>query len=536
MARGEAAASNASTRERHFPAMGRGTRDGLVGSAELSRRALLQPAAIARAEVIAVVAAQAEVDPEFSIFSKPIILHVSSAFSKSSLIEILILQSFTFILLPCRCAEFAGHRSSCSGFEPNYDPDGGLSDSDSLEDSSASTNDENVSRQKRLLEDALFGFFKKENKRLKAPSVGRDAFSVYSGKYFSEIIKRMPIGRKDVISKYGYECLLKYERTEVPSPFVRWLVGCVDTVSSQLIIVDEKIIELSKQSVHLVLGLPKSGVVAMPNKESGKNFIMSRFNLAELPNVTYFGNLLMSSEELSEEDTFICFMIVPMSCFLFPSSSDQIHTDVFSILEDPSATRGFDMCFLVYEWILSSINKSYTLTKLDFGVRVVDQGVPRTTAWKGNLIKHFSELDRKRSNLFGRRQFKKHDDSKAHVGARHSNTRSMDVSLAFKDNLMSTFANIINGIFESTHSLNTKQCSLQNIQEETTLNVLNFSSEYKRSSLFSVAGEENFQKTGSTFKESTSILIEKGKTHCERSSAAVGMHTKIDEKLKKEVS
>uniref|UniRef100_A0A8I7BBC8 Uncharacterized protein n=1 Tax=Hordeum vulgare subsp. vulgare TaxID=112509 RepID=A0A8I7BBC8_HORVV len=115
----------------------------------------------------------------------------------------------------------------------------------------------------------------------------------------------------------------------------------------------------------------------------------------------------------------------------------------------------------------------------------------------------------------------------------------MDASLAFKDNLMSTFANvlpvqIINGIFESTHSLNTKQCSLQNVQEETTLSVLKFLSEYKRSSLFSVAGEENFQKTGSTFKESTSILIEKGKTHCERSSAAaVGMHTKIDEKLKK---
>ncbi|XP_044985591.1 uncharacterized protein LOC123452915 isoform X3 [Hordeum vulgare subsp. vulgare] len=425
MACGEAAASNASTRERHFPAMGRGTRDGPVGSAELSRRALLQPAAVAGAGG-------------------------DSRRRRSS----------------GRCAEFAGHRSSCSGFEPNYDPDGGLSDSDSLEDSSASTDDENVSRQKRLLEDALFGFFKKENKRLKAPSVGRDAFSVYSGKYFSEIIKRMPIGRKDVISKYGYECLRKYERTEVPSPFVRWLVGCVDTVSSQLIIVDEKIIELSKQSVHLVLGLPKSGVVAMPNKESGKNFILSRFNLAELPNITYFGNLLMSSEELSEEDTFICFMIVAMSCFLFPSSSDQIHTDFLSILEDPSATRGFDMCFLVYEWILSGINKyvmfgketgrkpkvfdfcAYCLAvlyldKLDFGVRVVDQGVPRTTAWKGNLIKHFSELDRKRSNLFGRRQFKKHDDSKAHVGARHSNTRSMDASLAFKDNLMSTFANVL---------------------------------------------------------------------------------------------
>ncbi|KAI4977755.1 hypothetical protein ZWY2020_014309 [Hordeum vulgare] len=121
MARGEAAASNASTRERHFPAMGRGTRDGPVGSAELSRRALLQPAAVAWA-------------------GGDSHRHRSSG----------------------RCAEFAGHMSSCSRFEPNYDPDGGLSDSDSLEDSSASTDDENVSRQKRLLEDALFGFFKKE--------------------------------------------------------------------------------------------------------------------------------------------------------------------------------------------------------------------------------------------------------------------------------------------------------------------------------------------------------------------------------------
>ncbi|KAI4978511.1 hypothetical protein ZWY2020_015264 [Hordeum vulgare] len=121
MARGEAAASNASTRERHFPAMGRGTRDGPVGLAELSRRALLQPAAVAGAGG-------------------------DNRRRRSS----------------GRCAEFAGHRSSCSGFEPNYDPDGGMSDSDSLEDSSASTDDENVSRQKRLLEDALFGFFKKE--------------------------------------------------------------------------------------------------------------------------------------------------------------------------------------------------------------------------------------------------------------------------------------------------------------------------------------------------------------------------------------
>ncbi|KAE8800745.1 hypothetical protein D1007_23748 [Hordeum vulgare] len=165
-----------------------------------------------------------------------------------------------------KCAEFAGQRSSCSGFEPNYDPDGGLSDSDSLEDSSASTDDENVSRQKRLLEDALFGFFKKE--------------------------------------------------------------------------------------------------------------------------VLY-------------------------------------------------------------------------LDKLHFGVRVVDQGVPRTTAWKGNLIKHFSELDRKRSNLFGRRQFKKHSSylmvNKMSPLTRTNLSNEFNEKDCQKDNTVENAAHAANQVSKCINKLGTKE-------------------------------------------------------------------------------
>ena len=53
------------------------------------------------------------------------------------------------------------------------------------------------------------------------------------------------------------------------------------------------------------------------------------------------------------------------------------------------------------------LSKVLYLDKLDFGVRAVENGAPRILAWKGNLIKHFSELDRKKRNLFGRRPFKK---------------------------------------------------------------------------------------------------------------------------------
>lgn len=196
-----------------------------------------------------------------------------------------------------------------------------------------------------------------QNNRVKVPGVGRDVFSVYSTKYFAQKLKHMSIGRKDVISKYGFDHLLKFEKTQLPSRFIRWILCCVDSVSSQIIIVDEKIIPLSKDSVHFVLGLPNTGVVPMPNKERGRNFLRSRFNLSDLPNVTFFGNMLTSSQDLSEEDTFICFTVIAMSCFLFPSSNGHIHTDFLFLLEDPTATRGYDICFLIYEWIMAGINK-----------------------------------------------------------------------------------------------------------------------------------------------------------------------------------
>lgn len=186
---------------------------------------------------------------------------------------------------------------------------------------------------------------------------GRHVFSVFSTKYFADILRRMSSGRKYVISKYGFEPLLKFEKTDIPSRFVRWIVECVGTVSSQIIVANEKIISISKDSVHCVPGLPNSGDLATQDKDSGRNFILSRFSLTKMSNITFFGDMLISSDFLSEEDTFICFMVIAMSCFLFPSYSDQIHTEFLTLLVDSKRTSGFDFCALVYDWILTGINK-----------------------------------------------------------------------------------------------------------------------------------------------------------------------------------
>uniref|UniRef100_M8BMD3 Uncharacterized protein n=1 Tax=Aegilops tauschii TaxID=37682 RepID=M8BMD3_AEGTA len=110
-------------------------------------------------------------------------------------------------------------------------------------------------------------------------------------------------------------------------------------------------------SVPGVCGLLDSGDLATQDKDSGRNFILSRFSLREMPNITFFGDMLISSDFHSEEGTFICFMVIAMSCFLFPSSSDQIHIEFLTLLVNPKRTSGFDFCALVYDWILTGINK-----------------------------------------------------------------------------------------------------------------------------------------------------------------------------------
>ena len=43
---------------------------------------------------------------------------------------------------------------------------------------------------------------------------------------------------------------------------------------------------------------------------------------------------------------------------------------------------------------------------LDFSSRNVDQTTPRVRVWRGNMIKVFSDLDRKSRHQFGKKQLK----------------------------------------------------------------------------------------------------------------------------------
>ncbi|CAM0882616.1 unnamed protein product [Alopecurus aequalis] len=326
---------------------------------------------------------------------------------------------------------------------------------DSFDQTLCSSDKENVNPGiKTCWDDALFQFFRNEAvKSLKNDfssflseshawrkmhlvddhSIGRDDFSSYSPKYYGEVLKSMSSHQKRVIQKFGFGSLLLFEKTHIPSSFVRWLATCVDPVSSQIIIDDSKVISLSKSSVHHVIGLPNGGSVPMPESDRGANFILSMFGLTELPHITFFGNL----EFLSSATTSLRFII-------------------------------FD--------------------SLDFGARIVDQTVPRISVWNGNLINFFSELDYRKKNLFGKRQLKKIlaccyrefgalGDGITSTNVPSATSGSSFFPMGFKENLHLRFgsfidAKVIDGIVDSV-------LALPAAKDVIVSNVLQFLTDFK---------------------------------------------------------
>lgn len=64
------------------------------------------------------------------------------------------------------------------------------------------------------------------------------------------------------------------------------------------------------------------GFTHFSDANAGRGFILPHFNVTSIPPASFFTNKLNSiSEELPDEDIFICFMCVAFSTFLCPNSS-----------------------------------------------------------------------------------------------------------------------------------------------------------------------------------------------------------------------
>uniref|UniRef100_A0A0D3GPP7 Ubiquitin-like protease family profile domain-containing protein n=1 Tax=Oryza barthii TaxID=65489 RepID=A0A0D3GPP7_9ORYZ len=213
----------------------------------------------------------------------------------------------------------------------------------------------------------------------------------FSVKYFSEVLEKLSKRHRDIISKSCFKTLLLFEKCSVPSRLALWIAQKVD-VNSCDIIVRDKVIPLSKESVHIVLGLPVGGLPISSNSEIGKQKILDTFGLSSLPTIKFFGDKLIRNKSMSDDQVLISFMMVSLNCFLCPNSSLQPSTKYLSAFADLTSIDKLDWSNLVFEWLmkhLSKLEKSKSfggclyyrvvnyLDFLNFGMRKVLQDTPR---------------------------------------------------------------------------------------------------------------------------------------------------------------
>ncbi|XP_039805184.1 uncharacterized protein LOC120669513 [Panicum virgatum] len=307
-------------------------------------------------------------------------------------------------------------------------------DSDEIDGSSSS---DDVELKRELYKQVLLDFnrikelksklktsFSHQRKKMKSSKKPKDVFTRFSVKAFSSVIEALTPDEKIVIERYGFGALLHFDKCFVPNNFAKWVANLVDYKSGDIVL-DGKVISLTKESVHSVLGLPIGGSAFPSDTVSGKSTVLEKIGKSSMPSVTFFVNKLTKNKEiLPDEDFFICFMLVALNTFLCPNSSVSPSPIHFGIFADVERAKEFDWSAYVLNWLIESIKlfkkgKSskatdsttlggclYYLTVMyldyvDFGPRRPPHTLPRISIWKGDMIKTYSDLDLKSPGCYG---------------------------------------------------------------------------------------------------------------------------------------
>ncbi|CAL5083223.1 unnamed protein product [Urochloa decumbens] len=264
------------------------------------------------------------------------------------------------------------------------------------------------------------GFSRLHGKGFSCPN---DAFARFSMAGFSSVIDALTADNKKVIEDYGFGSLLQFDNCTVPNSFAKWVVGLINYRSGD-IISNDKVISLTKETVNLVLGIPLTEKPFPRNSSSDISVVLGKFNKKSVPSVSFFANKLLQHEPMSDEDVFICFIIVAMNNFLCPTNSDSPCLKYFGLFEDITTAKELDWCGYVLDWLLEGV-KNFNIGKaskscdadivagciyylaviyldhVNFGSRQLPQTIPRICVWKGSMIKQYCDFDLKSTGCYG---------------------------------------------------------------------------------------------------------------------------------------
>lgn len=160
-----------------------------------------------------------------------------------------------------------------------------------------------------------------------------DAFTRFSGTIFSKVIAALTPDQRKVVDDHGFGSLLQFTKCYIPNKFAQWVAHNVDYKSGDVVL-DGKIISLTKESVQYVLGLPYGGMAFPADNSVGKTVVLQMFHKESIPFVTFFANKITKEETLSDQELFICFMLVALNSFLCRNSSLIPSVKHFGIFSD----------------------------------------------------------------------------------------------------------------------------------------------------------------------------------------------------------
>uniref|UniRef100_A0A8R7UWR1 Uncharacterized protein n=1 Tax=Triticum urartu TaxID=4572 RepID=A0A8R7UWR1_TRIUA len=134
-------------------------------------------------------------------------------------------------------------------------------------------------------------------------------------------------------------------------------------------------------------------------------------------------------EELPDDVYLRCFLTVALATFLCPTSNTKPSTKYLGALVDVSKSKDLDWCSFVHTWNISYVKKYQTdkmkqkritttlggciyqlevrcLDFNNFGSITIPPALPRICFWKGQIIKHFSDMLIGKDGLYGALQIK----------------------------------------------------------------------------------------------------------------------------------
>uniref|UniRef100_A0A453NEV4 Uncharacterized protein n=1 Tax=Aegilops tauschii subsp. strangulata TaxID=200361 RepID=A0A453NEV4_AEGTS len=184
----------------------------------------------------------------------------------------------------------------------------------------------------------------------RAPLSPKKATSRCNHGYFSDLLKKIPPSRLDVIKTYGCSFILDFECNSVPRGFAQWIAGKVNPPIGDIVL-DNKVIPMSPESFHLLLGLPLGGTSVLFDSEVTKVVFLNIIGEPTLPSIKWFG-LRMLKPDISDIDFLRCFLLVAFATVLCPNSNIYPNTKYLGILIDPTQVTNYGLSKFVFDCLM----------------------------------------------------------------------------------------------------------------------------------------------------------------------------------------